>query len=366
MIEAASDITIVFAYRNRDVKRLEICFKSLALQTHKGFNVILVDYGSDEQYSAEVFRVVGKFDFVNYYYIGHDGLLWNKSKALNFGILESETDYIVTADVDLLFKENFVEALIDLKSQSSFTLFRIGYLSSEETKNQQIHLNFKTISTTHVGDTFGIGLYPKSVLTSIRGLDEFYHFYGSEDEDLNMRVQLFGATLKPCSELMLYHQWHSRYPRKIDESLTIQPRLRNILRINQRHFLQHKAHKIITVNEPSWGQPFSKEHLEVLKSPTASYQLTNVEAYVIHFFEEELPKCNKGIYKIVIEEDDYYNTIKYKLKVLFKKQTQPYLSMKAVNDVVLKAILFRYRDYNYSYVVSKDLKKITFILDFDS
>lgn len=366
MTVAHADITIVFAFRNRDVTRLALCFKTLELQTHKHFKVLLIDYGSDQAYAEAVLKVTQLFDFVSYYYIGHSGLLWNKSKALNFGIRQTTTDYIVTADVDLLFKENFVDTLTKLKSPQHYSLFKIGYLSEQETKKQQQQLQFNAIFSKHVGDTYGIGLYPKSVLERVGGLDEFFHFYGSEDEDLNLRVALLGTVLKPCSELMLYHQWHPRYPQKIDYKLTVQPRLRNILRINQRHFLKHKADNVLTVNGTSWGQPFSIKHLEVLETPTVSCHLTNVEAYVIHFFEEELPKLNKGVYRIIIEQDDYYNSIKYQLKVLLKKQTQPYLSMKAVNDLVLKVILFRYRDYNYSYSITEDLKRITFILDLDS
>ena len=62
-------------------------------------------------------------------------------------------------------------------------------------------------------------------------------------------------------------------------------------------------------------------------------------------------------------EDTYYNSVKYKIKQLLGKQTQPYFSMKEINDLVLKSILFRYRDYNYSYAISKDFKQIRFIID---
>ncbi len=36
--------------------------------------------------SEDLEEVINEFSFANYHYIGHEGLLWNKSKALNYGI----------------------------------------------------------------------------------------------------------------------------------------------------------------------------------------------------------------------------------------------------------------------------------------
>jgi glycosyltransferase involved in cell wall biosynthesis len=207
--------TIIFAYRNRDVVRVNLALQSLQTQTNKNFQVLLIDYGSDIEYASKLIAVVKAFDFANYVYVGHTGLLWNKSKALNYGIRNATTDYIITADIDVLFTPNFIEKAHQLANLNQFSLFKIGYLSKQISEQQHRLPNLKHIKTTHVGDTFGIGLYPKIVLEKVRGLDEFFHFYGSEDEDLNMRVQLTGANLFRCEEVMLYHQWHPRYPQKM-------------------------------------------------------------------------------------------------------------------------------------------------------
>ena len=293
-------------------------------------------------------------------------MLWNKSKALNYGIRIAASDFILTADVDLLFTSNFIDTVISLQQQNSFSLFKIGYLSQRVSNQLEKDFQFDTISTTHIGDTFGIGLYPKSVIEHVRGYDEFFHFYGSEDVDLNSRVELSGATLHTCDKLMLYHQWHSRYPQRKDDRLTIQPRLTNILRINQRHFLEHQRLEVVKPNTKNWGSCLLKKDLEILSHPNHKVKLNSIASHVVHYFEEELPRLKEGVYKIIIEEDPYYTTLKYSLKQWLGKQSQPYFSMKQVNDLVLSHILFRYRDKNYSYVVSKDLKRICFTIDLDS
>ena len=68
------------------------------------------------------------------------------------------------------------------------------------------------------------------------------------------------------------------------------------------------------------------------------------------------------IVHIVIQEDDYFKSTKYLLKNIFKKNSQPYISMKEVNDIILMYILYDFKDFNYAYHITNDLKKITFTI----
>ncbi|MEZ4856623.1 MAG: glycosyltransferase [Gelidibacter sp.] len=359
-------ITILFAYRNREVSRIRSSMHSLQQQSNTNFKVLFIDYGSDADYANAVKKVLSQFDFATYIYIGHTGLLWNKSKALNYGITQALTQYVVIADVDVLFTADFIETLSRLATANTYSLFKIGYLSEQVTKQQQKTLNLKAVQTTHIGDTFGIGLYPKALLETVGGLDEFFHFYGSEDEDLNARIEQSGAKLNKCNEVLLYHQWHPRYPQKKDNKLTQEPRLTNVLRLNQRHFLQNSNRAIVFSNHKKGGRYYKNEDLLRLKTTNTTIKITNIAAHVIHFLEEELPKHYKGIVEVQFQEDNYVNTIKYKAKKSLGKQTQPYLTMKAVNDLILRQIVFRYRHCNYMYSISENLKTIHFVIDLDS
>ncbi|RXJ45450.1 glycosyltransferase [Gelidibacter gilvus] len=356
---------IIFAFRDRDVDRVKLSLTSLKSQTQNSFNVIFIDYGSQDSYAQKVKEIVSRFTFVTYYYVGHPGLLWNKSKAINYGLRKAHSDFIITADVDVLFTENFVEIALKLSNPNSFSLFKIGYLSQQVTEEQQKHLNLKAIKTTHIGDTFGIGLFPKSTLEAVGGLDEFYHFYGSEDEDLNYRVLLFGATLNNCNELLLYHQWHERYPQEKDRQLTVMPRLRNVLRINQRHFLWHKDQKIIHPNPKTWGCCYRKDDAIILEDPTFKIHLYNISSHVEHFFGAAIYTYSGSVIQVVITEAPYFKSLKYQIKKAMGKQSQPYMTMKTINDLILKEIMFHYRDHNYAYEVSEDLKQVKFTINLD-
>lgn len=359
-------ITIVFAYRDRASHRIGLSLQSLAQQSLQNFEVIFVDYGSQPYYSKPVKAIVAQFSFASYYYVGHQGLLWNKSKALNYGIKQAETPYIITADVDVIFAPDFIATAMKQIETPCFLLFKIGYMSKNESQQQLGALNFKTITTTHTGDTYGVGLYSKEALETVRGVDEFFHFYGSEDEDLNTRLQAAGFTLKRCTKLMLYHLWHPRYPQKNDKALTLQPRLYNVLRLNQRHFLEHKAQKAIQANPKTWGQCYSKQDLKALEQPDLDIQIDNILAHVVHCFGETLKKHPQKVVKICVKEAVDYNTLTYHIKKHLGKITQPYMPMKAVNDLILSEIVFNYRHMNYSYTISKDLKQISFTIDFNT
>ena len=361
-----ASITIIYPFRDRDVKRIASSLQSLENQTVKGFKVSFIDYGSKDSFSKPVKELIDKFDFAAYTYVAHSGLLWNKSKALNFGIRNAQSDYIITADVDILFRGDFIETVLKYAQRESFLLFRIGYLPKAVTEKQQSQLDIKAIETTFEGETFGIGLFPKTALQKIGGLDEFFHFYGSEDEDLNLRLTLSGVEQNSIEGVLLYHQWHPRYPKRKDKILTTVPRLTNILRLNQRHYLLHKEQKTAVVNDKNWGACFTKDDASILSHPHINIELMNIKSHVDHLFGHELAMHKDKILKVVITEDSYYKSFKYQLKMLLGKQTQPYLSMKAVNDLVLREILFHYRNYNYAYHVSEDLKRIQFTIDLNS
>lgn len=361
-----TQITIIFPFRDRDATRVRLSLQSLKLQSNKDFEVIFVDYGSQDSYANTVKNTVSDFDFVSYMYVGHPGLLWNKSKALNYGIKIAKSQYIVTADVDVLFEETFIEKALELAKPNTFSLFKIGYLSQKITEQQQSKLNLNAIETKFVGDTFGIGLYPKLALEMVGGVDEFFHFYGSEDQDLNYRITLSKASLMSCDDVLLYHQWHPRYPQKSNKQLTQIPRLSNALRINQRHFIRHQEDKVLHPNSKNWGFVDDKNDKLLLEDPKHKIELSNISSHIIHFFGEEIKRYNNSVIQIVVTEAPYYKSFKHLVKKFLGKQTQPYMSMKEVNDLILKEIIFTYRDYNYSYFVSEKLNQIFFTIQLNT
>ncbi|UJH92507.1 hypothetical protein LZ575_08475 [Antarcticibacterium sp. 1MA-6-2] len=168
---------------------------------------------------------------------------------------------------------------------------------------------------------------------------------------------------EPIEGVYFYHNWHRSFSGSEDKLLTGTPRIRNIMRINERHFHRNRKRGLIQpMGQHGMGVIVHEGQGHLLNTAERKFHINNVLSHVEHFLGEELPSFKGETIKAEFVEDEYFNTWKYKIKKKLGRQTQPYLSMKEVNDLVLKEILFRYRNHNYSFNVATDLKSITFCI----
>lgn len=353
--------SIVYANRNRDPERIRSSFKSLEEQVGRSFEVIFVDYGSKAELIPEYQQTVGDFSFVNAFYLKVPQVLWNKSKALNYGIKMADGDFIFIADVDLIFHPETLTLFEKLANPEKFFLFKLGYLSKQESMKLKGNYTFEHLKPVRYGKVNGMVLAGKQALLKVNGLDEFFHFYGAEDEDLFARLETAGYKRDFAGAEYFYHNWHRSFSGSEDKLLTGNPRVKNIMRLNQRHFQRNRDLGIIKPSK--MAEIIPPESLAVLNKPTRSFRIKNILSHVEHFLRVELPSLEGEVVKVEFEEDPYFNSFKHKIKILLGKQTQPYISMKEVNDLVLKEILFNYRNHNYSFKISEDLASLHFIVE---
>lgn len=355
-------VTILFAFRDRDLLRVQNSLDSLEKQTNKLFQVVFVDYGSRKVVSDQLKTLLEKYTFVNYFKVGHEGLLWNKSKAFNFGIRQSKTEYIFTGDIDLIFAPEMVDKLYRIRQTGGFSLFNYGYLKKDISVSSFQKTPFKEFKPSHYGDINGAGLYPKKALEEISGFDEFYHFYGSEDEDLFLRLRNSGLNEYREQENLLLHQWHKRYPDTHDKQLTVAPRIFNIRRINQQHFFHaQKTNRSVAREQEKWGLCFFPEDIDQLSLADHNYELGNKASEIVHFLNEVLPSL-KGIVAMNFRLHQIYKTPRYYYRKFRGRSFEPYLSLKDINDEILKQIIFRYRHYNYIFKIEEDMNCVKFII----
>lgn len=354
-------LSLIYAFRNRDLQRIRLSMDSLKMQVFQDFEVIFVDYGSNRETAVELEKLLGDYNFVKYFYLSVENLLWNKSKALNYGILQSAGEFVFIADADLIFHPEATALLDRLKLPDAFNLFRMGYLNQKESEKLNSDYSFNELKVSRSGDVNGMVLAPKKTFEKINGFDEFFHFYGAEDEDLFDRLEQAGLRKNKNEDPLFYHNWHRSFSGSENELLTTNPRLKNIMRINQQHFHRNRERKLVKpLRQEGMGRIVDPKRIEDLQKPSLRFQIPNIVAQVEHFLREELPSYTGEIVHAEFYEDDYYSTLKYKIKTLLGKQSQPYCSLKEVNDRILKEILFNYRDHNYSFKIREDLKRITF------
>lgn len=357
------EISIIFAYRNRDVHRIEISMNSLNAQYKGDFEVIFVDYGSEPDLSAQVTSILSKYEFCNYHFLNTSQLLWNKCKALNYGIKKAGAPYVFIADVDIIFSPLAISFLKSQCSGMAFRLFKMGYLSEKQSSKIST-TEWNNIKAERIGDVNGMLLTSTESLFKVSGYDEFYHFYGSEDVDLCSRLENAGYKSKMTSEVYFYHNWHLSYQGAETKKLTYIPRISNAMRINEQHHLYNKRKNILIPDmQTQWGVAIDTERVETLEKPEFVFELPNIAAAIDHFFNEEINYIHNKIIEVQVSEAEYYRSIKYKIKKKLGRESQLYIPLKEVNDIILKHIIFRYRHFNYSYRITQDLQTIIFKIE---
>ncbi|MDR5589711.1 glycosyltransferase family 2 protein [Christiangramia sp. SM2212] len=354
-------LSIIFAYRNREISRIKAAMDSLKDQNNMGFEVIFVNYGSKPEISRDLEKLLAGYSFIKYYYLEVAQQLWNKSRALNFGIKKTDSPYIFIADVDIIFSPDSIDIFHKQASLDHFTLFTMGYLGKKDSIQISSKLDFKNLNPERYGKVNGMILTSKKSFWEVKGYDEFFHFYGAEDVDLISRLENAGYKSNMLTDAYFYHIWHESYQKTDDNVLSVVPRLTNALRINQQHYFYHQREKItIPEKQDSWGEVIDKSLSNLLKTPSKKILLENTFAQVDHFFNEELYDIKNQILEVTIKEDPYYNSVKFKSKKLLGMQSQTYISLKEISNVILKKIIFDYRSSNYSFEITEDLKTIIF------
>ena len=356
-------VSFIYANRDRDVVRIKASLDSLLPQADEDFEIVFVDYGSKPGLVKAYRELFRSYKFVRFFPLDVSHLLWNKSKALNYGIKKAVLSYIFIADVDLIFPPERIIFLRKIAAREHFFLFPLGYLDQKESRKLEEKYNFSDLKATRFGSVNGMILAAKEAFLEVSGLDEFFHFYGAEDEDLFARLENAGYKKQFVEGVYFYHNWHPSFSGAEDGLSTGNPRVKNIMRINQRHLLRNLERKVTTpVGQKGMAHLVQEKKAEALEKPSKFFRVANILAHVEHFLREELSFYSGETVEVEFFEDQYFQSLKYWLKKKMGRQSQPYITMKEVNDMLLKEILFKYRDYNYSFRVNKDLKSITFCI----
>jgi glycosyltransferase involved in cell wall biosynthesis len=247
-------LTIVASNRNRlDLNSMSSKWfiKTLENQTTKDFELIIADGGSSN--IGEIKKFFELFKPFNVSIVEHRlGEKFERALLNNVGIRNSKTPYIMTTDVDMLFATRFIETVIDNLAPNRFVESRTLYLKPEIVKK----IYNEDIDFINDVDACKVGRIKKRTTAGgcqcahitqwevVRGFDERYVGWGSEDYDLLTRMERSGAKTKWLGEsndsIMLFHQPHAKnYKQDIEEQAQNKKLLAAVLDFR--------------VNESGWG-----------------------------------------------------------------------------------------------------------------
>ncbi len=353
-------ITIIYPYRNRDQFRISNSLDSLIRQSNKEFCVIFVDYGSDFEISNSIKEFLQQYEFVRYVHSFHNNQPWSRSKAINIGLRLVETDYVFIADIDIIFHPQFIEVLASLKNPVTNVYFQIGYLGKEESQSVKVFEEY-TILSKSIKEGQGLSLFSMKSLLKVNGFDEFFHFWGAEDEDVHSRLQKAGFHSRFYNtDILLLHQWHKSFESLDKNKLSVEPMLSDVFSLNKQKLRFSQRNNIVKVNFENWGKKISKNEFEVLNSNSEPLILLNKKHVIKNFIDIVLPSTHSKIIDVIFKEDVYQSTINYKIKKFLRIKTQEYYTLKEINDLVLKTLVIYYQDYLFNYEINSNLKSIQF------
>jgi glycosyltransferase involved in cell wall biosynthesis len=358
-------ITILYPYRNREPERVERSLDSLAQQTNHNFKVVFVDYGSALAKALEIEALLKEYDFAEYIYSYNCHQPWSRAKALNIGLRKVNTPYVFVADVDMLFRYDFVETIKELQNPNRAIFFKVGFLDKRESVAIKPFNQYKIQFCSQMGAK-GLSLFPLKALFEIKGFDSFFHFWGAEDEDVHSRLEQAGyESIFYDQEVLMLHQWHESYRASESNALTADLQLIQVSRLNQQHLLQNKKGNFDWDTSECWGKTITKEEYKKIENHSATVVIGNQKAKVDHFLYVELPQCKSKIVDVVFQKDSYQSSWKYWVKKRLGKTVPSYYSLKTINDLVLLHLISFYRNNNYSYIISEDLKTIQLKIKFN-
>ena len=211
-------LVAVLPVRNRSAERVFASGKSL-LACSGDFDITLVvsDYGSDN--GGEIKKVA---NILGATYIRQEASYWNKPHCLNVAISQSSSEFILCADIDIVWHPDAIRNALSImrieKSQRKVLAFQSRDLPSDMTEmileDGEVRSWEELEASATIHSTWGNGilLFQRKVWQEIGGYDERLSVYGVEDMDFCRRAQLAGAKFI-WSEPMksrIYHVWHPR------------------------------------------------------------------------------------------------------------------------------------------------------------
>ncbi|MBN2869187.1 MAG: glycosyltransferase [Flavobacteriaceae bacterium] len=352
-------ITIILTYRNRDITIVNRCLNSLQQQGCQDFKALFVDYGSDVEFSNATKSLLETYAFVSLIHCQTQGELWCKTRAINIALKQVKTPYVFIGDVDMIYHPDFIKHLDDLKQPNIATYFQVGFLSEAESKAVKAFDNYQ-INFTSNAEATGMTLMFTNDLLAINGFDEFYHGWGSEDTDVHVRLKANGVAVNYYDqEVLMLHQWHPKAYRSVTSTAPFHSSLEQI---NHAYLAFTKASKKTKVNLNFKFGDYNYGMYKALQTVDATYTLTNRVSDIKGFINNILLQTTNQTLKVTVSVDVNYKSFKEQLKGFLGKKTIPFLSMQAVNDLLLETLITYLRDCAYSYSFNQQDSIIVFTI----
>lgn len=201
--------SVIVPVYNR-IGEVEDLLKSLAEQSCKDFEVVLVEDGSTERCDQVARKYAEKVD-VKYFYKENEG----RSIARNYGLERAAGDYFVFFDSDCVIPPDYFATLSRCLDENPLDCFGGPDAAHDSFTDMQKAINFSMTAFLTTGGirggrvqlekfvprTFNMG-YSRKAWETVGGFREMF----SEDIDMSTRVRKAGFSIGLVREAYVYHK----------------------------------------------------------------------------------------------------------------------------------------------------------------
>ncbi|WP_343707594.1 galactosyltransferase-related protein [Flavobacterium sp.] len=350
-------LTLVLTNRNRDLRIVKNCLKSLMQQSNGNFCCFLVDYGSELNYLNELEELLLQFPKIRFTSCPVSGQLWNKSRAINLALQQTTTPYFLVGDIDLIFSPQFIQKCSGLMKANEVHYFQYGFLSKQESL---LNKEFNDYQVDFVGnyEVTGTTAFPTEILKKLNGYDEFYHGWGAEDTDIHIRMRNAGlSVLFYDQEILVKHQWHPKAYRSKESKHPFHSQLE---RINHNYMYQtQKGKRTIANNKLGFGKAPIDQEYEKLNQKTEFNFYINNSQIAFEGLLAQMANFSGETIQIQITNAPFVVLLKNRIKHFFNKKYLSFLSMEDINNSILLEIIKGYRNNPYRYTFDRQKNIIT-------
>jgi len=222
-------LTIVASNRDRLDLNSNITkwfIKSLEWQDCKDFEVIIADSNSGNYEELKRYFEGNQFQ-IPIRIVSHNIDLFSRSVLNNVGICNGTAPYRASTDVDMLFARDFVSEVVanlapDIMIESRTMYWKKGVADQIYGGKLDPYNDINACKLNRIKKRTSAGGFQCMHIDSwnkIRGFDERYQVWGSEDQDLLLRAVMAGIKVKWMGEngdIRLFHQPHLKKDIKKD------------------------------------------------------------------------------------------------------------------------------------------------------
>ncbi|MCA9564864.1 MAG: glycosyltransferase [Myxococcales bacterium] len=214
--------SVIIPIRDRSGMRLENCLRSIRWQKFEDdpstdldptIEIVISDYGSGPEQARNIDAIAKRFEarVVR----TQTDRVWNRSLVLNIGIRAARGRYVLCTDADMLFREDFFASALMYFQQDagSFICCRCHDLPEsvpeQEWSVDDLPFLLSKATVRNLRGTGACQFARRTFFESVRGYDEGYKYWGSEDRDMLFRAERHGMTITRLdNQTAMFHQWH--------------------------------------------------------------------------------------------------------------------------------------------------------------